>query len=234
MSDARFPSGADQGARGRILAKIRRSLGAPTMGDPRRAVVDARIQERQRHLIPTRAALPPLEARAQFSRHLTMGKACVIDVSGYDALPAAVGDYLRAHNLPAAIRMGTDERLRSLAWSTVPGLDIRHGRADPSDLATLSFAVAAAAETGTLMLASGPDNPVTLSFLPDTHLVVLDAATLAGSYEDAFDIVRGRLGPGVMPRTLNLISGPSRTSDIGGKTVMGAHGPRHLAVFIVG
>jgi L-lactate utilization protein LutC len=36
-----------------------------------------------------------------------------------------------------------------------------------------------------------------------------------------------------MPRTLNFISGPSRTADIGGKLVVGAHGPQRLCVIIV-
>ena len=38
---------------------------------------------------------------------------------------------------------------------------------------------------------------------------------------------------GAMPRTVNLISGPSRTADIGGQLVMGAHGPRRLCVILV-
>jgi L-lactate dehydrogenase complex protein LldG len=41
------------------------------------------------------------------------------------------------------------------------------------------------------------------------------------------------LGTASLPRTLNLISGPSRTGDIGGRIVMGAHGPRRLAVILV-
>ena len=47
-------------------------------------------------------------------------------------------------------------------------------RAD-GDTVGLSRAVAGVAETGTLALASGADNPVTLGFLPDTHIVVLRA-----------------------------------------------------------
>ncbi len=39
---------------------------------------------------------------------------------------------------------------------------------------------------------------------------------------------------GTMPRTLNLVTGASRTGDIGGRIVMGAHGPRRLAVFLLG
>ena len=43
------------------------------------------------------------------------------------------------------------------------------------------------AETGTLVLASGADNPTTLNFLPDTHIVVLDADDVVGDYEDGLD-----------------------------------------------
>ncbi len=172
--------------------------------------------------------------RAEFAGYLTRGFASVINVSTRDELPEAIADYLRQHNRPGRVRMGADPRLAALPWSRAAGLERLTGRAEPDDEVSLSYAVAAAAETGTLVLASGPDNPVTLNYLPETHMVVVDADTLVGPYEAAFDIVRARMGVGVMPRTLNFISGPSRTSDIGGKTVMGAHGPRHLAIFIVG
>lgn len=221
-------------ARDRIFSRIRTSLGVKPGQDPREAVVARRMAERQRHLIPARAQLPAAEARAQFATYLTRGKASVIDVATVADLPMAIATYLRDHNGPPRLRFGNDSRLAALPWQTAPGLEIARGRADPADEVTLSYALAGAAETGTLILASGPDNPVTLSFLPDTHLVVLDADTLVGGYEDAMAIVRQRFGDRVMPRTLNLISGPSRTADIGGIPVMGAHGPRHLAVFVVG
>lgn len=221
-------------ARDRIFAKIRTALEVKPDDGARTALVDARIATRMRHPTPARAVQPQEALRAQFKGFLTRGHASVIDVATMDAVPAAIATYLRDHNRPARIRMGTDARLASLPWDQASGLQRLVGRAEPLDEVSLSFAVAAAAETGTLVLASGPDNPVTLNYLPETHMVLLDADTLVGPYEQTFDIVRTKLGVAVMPRTLNLISGPSRTSDIGGKTVMGAHGPRHLAVFIVG
>ena len=220
--------------RDRILAKIRRSLEAAPGDATREALADARIAAHARHPLPARTQLDPAALRAQFTQFLTRGHASVIDVATYGELPVAIAQYLRDHNMPARLRMGADPRLAALPWNLAPGLERLNGRATPDDEVALSHALAAAAETGTLVLASGADNPVTLSFLPQTHLVVLDAAKLKGAYEDALDIARAAAGPGIMPRTLNLISGPSRTSDIGGRTVMGAHGPRHLAVFIVG
>jgi L-lactate dehydrogenase complex protein LldG len=81
------------------------------------------------------------------------------------------------------------------------------------------------------VLASGAENPVTLAFVPDTHIVVMRASAIVGAYEQACALVAGERG--LLPRTLNLISGPSRTGDIGGRIVMGAHGPRRLAVILV-
>ena len=88
-----------------------------------------------------------------------------------------------------------------------------------------------AAETGTLLLVSGAERPTTLNFLPDTHVVVLHRHQIVGPYEAAWDRLRAE---GPMPRTVNFVSGPSRTADIEQTIVMGAHGPRRLHVIIVG
>ncbi len=221
-------------ARSRILAKVRRSLGVAEGDGAREARVDDRLALHPRQPTPARALLAAAELRAQFMDHLRRGQAHVIEVADASGVPQAIVEYLRQTNNPMRVRMGADPWLAALPWEHATELTQLSGRAEPSDEVTLSRALAAASETGTLMLASGPDNPVTLSFLPETHLVVLDASTLKGSYEDALAVVRAVLPDGTMPRTLNFISGPSRTSDIGGKTVMGAHGPRMLAVFLVG
>lgn len=77
--------------------------------------------------------------------------------------------------------------------------------------------MAAIAETATLMLTSGADNPVTLTFLPENHIIVVEASDLVGPYEAALGKIRARYGQGNMPRTVNFVSGPSRTGDIVGR-----------------
>jgi L-lactate dehydrogenase complex protein LldG len=107
------------------------------------------------------------------------------------------------------------------------------GASDGGDLAAVSHAVGGAAETGTLMLTSGPDNPTTLNFLPDYHIVVVGAADISGDLEGFWRTLRATYGRGQMPRTVNLITGPSRSGDIEQKLLLGAHGPRRLHVVIV-
>ncbi len=157
----------------------------------------------------------------------------LIDVDAPSDIPAAIAAYLRALALPARLRCGADPLWATLPWERAPSLVVDRGPAHAGDTAGLSRAVAGVAETGTLALASGSDNPVTLGFLPDTHIVVLRAAAIVAHYEDAFTLVKADTG-GAVPRTLNLVTGASRTGDIGGKIVMGAHGPRRLAIFLLG
>ena len=131
------------------------------------------------------------------------------------------------------MRAGGDPYLAGLPWQSEPALERLPGPAAASDEVGLSHAEAAIAETGTLVLASGPDNPVTLDFLPETHIVVVKDRDLVGGYEGAWEKIRARYGRRRMPRTVNFVSGPSRTADIGGELVMGAHGPRRLCVILV-
>jgi L-lactate dehydrogenase complex protein LldG len=95
---------------------------------------------------------------------------------------------------------------------------------------SLQVAFAGIAETGTLMLPSGPARPTSNNLLPDTAIVVLPAEYVVGCYEDAFDALR-HAGP--MPRNVILVTGPSRSADIEQTLELGAHGPRRLHILIV-
>ncbi len=88
--------------------------------------------------------------------------------------------------------------------------------------------------SGTLVLTSGADNPTTLNFLPETAIVVLDAADIAGDYETVWERLQQQAGENPLPRTINLISGPSRSADIEQTLLLGAHGPRNLHIIVVG
>jgi L-lactate dehydrogenase complex protein LldG len=232
-TDSSGPDGNGARRRSTVFDRIRTGVSDGGTVSKRQAAVEARLAGQAPHLIPERAKTDAEGRKALFVAHLMGQSATVVSVAKAEDIPDAVAAYLRGANLAMRVRMGDDARLRGVPWAKQPALTCDRGRAQPGDEVGLSHAVAGVAETGTLVMMSGGDNPVTLNYLPETHIVVVKASDIAGSYEAAFDQVRGRLGRGTMTRTVNLISGPSRTGDIGGRLVMGAHGPRRMCVIIV-
>ena len=147
---------------------------------------------------------------------------------------AEVAAYLARNNLPAEAAMAPSPQLDAYDWAGQPMLSLRRGAARGSDHVSITGAFAGIAETGTLVMASGPDHPVSLNLLPDTHIVVLREADIVGGYEEVWAKLRQRYGKDRMPRTVNTITGPSRTGDIEQAIELGAHGPRRLHIVIVG
>jgi L-lactate dehydrogenase complex protein LldG len=220
-------------ARDTLLGKIRRSLHVDGSDIGRRAIVIARLEGAPRSVIPARGQLPDDERIALFTKMAEKVSATVQRVASDDDIPSAVADFLRSQNLPASVRMGDDPLLAGLPWERTQ-VEVERGPSDGSDVVGLSHAAAAVAESGTLVLLSGPDNPTTLNFLPETHIVVVRAEDVAGDYESVWDMVRARYGKGTMPRTVNMITGPSRSADIEQTILLGAHGPRRLHILVVG
>jgi L-lactate dehydrogenase complex protein LldG len=220
-------------ARDEIFANIRRSLGVTGREAPRLTVVEERLDRAPKGLIPARGQGDLPTRLDTFRRMVEASLATVVDVASPANIPAAVAQYLRDHNLPATLRMGHDSRLGDLDWSTT-SLDVSKGASDGRDLNGISHALGGVAESGTLVLVSGPDNPTTLNFLPDNHIVVVRARDIEGDYEALWDRIRFAFGKGTMPRVVNWVTGPSRSGDIEQTLLLGAHGPRRLHVILVG
>ncbi len=220
-------------ARGQILGTIRKSLRRDDLTAERQAEIESRLAHPPRGPVPARGQLAP---RARLELFVAMAKeaACTVaHVADRAAVPAAVAEYLARENLPAKLRVAPDAAIADLPWSTRPLLEITTGRSDGSDEVSLTPALAGVAETGTLMLTSGPERPTTLNLLPETHIVLLAADQVVGGMEEAWSRLRERYGRGVMPRTVNLVTGPSRSADIEQTLQMGAHGPRRLHIILV-
>ncbi|MGE3708887.1 MAG: lactate utilization protein C, partial [Hyphomicrobiaceae bacterium] len=201
----------------KILGKVHAAMGPSRRRGSRAAAVDARLAAHRRHVVLSRVAGKPTDQLlATMRRWLEAASADLIEIADDKTVPATVAGYLGAHGLPLEVRIGDDGLLAGLPWESIPSLVVDHGRADPADKASVTRALAAVAETGTLVVASGPQNPVTLSFLPDVNIVVVRRADVVRQFEDAWERVRAGASAGGLPRTLNLISGPSRAADIGG------------------
>jgi L-lactate dehydrogenase complex protein LldG len=220
-------------ARDDIFANIRRSLGVTGSEAPRRANVATRLQSAPAGVIPARGQLDAAGRLAMFKLQAERAQASVTEVAGPEDVPGEVARFLRDHNLPATVRMGADTRLTTMPWAQTT-LEVATGRSEGADPNAVSHAFGGVAESGTLAMLSGPDNPTTLNFLPDNHIVVISAADIAGDYEAIWQRLRDRVGKGTMPRTVNMITGPSRSADIEQTLLLGAHGPRTLHIIIVG
>lgn len=222
------------GSRDRILAKVRASVGAEKRSASDIAELEERLSSPKRGLVPARAQLDQAGQLALFERMASAQSASFDHLDDLADVPAAARRYLMSENLPAKLRIAPDPDLEGLPWQDESLLAVESGRAEGEDLVSLSSCFAAVAETGTLVLASGPASPTSLNFLPDTHIVVLRADQVVGPYEDLIERLRAAYGSGEMPRTVNFITGPSRTADIEQTIQLGAHGPRRLHILLVG
>ena len=90
-----------------------------------------------------------------------------------------------------------------------------------------AFGVAA---TGTLVLTYGAGCSRATGLLPDTHIALLSADRLLPTLDEAIAQVYAT----EVPRAMTLVTGASATSDIEKIRVTGAHGPRRVAVVIIG
>ncbi len=215
------------GAREAILGALRQRLrgGAPARDEP-----GERMAAHKVNLISERGGRTGKARVDQFVEMADFAAATLARVASEDEAVKEIARYLRQENLPAELVAAPG--LRDWPWRKAPLLQPRFGPAKGSDLVGAAPAFAAIAETGTLVLLSGPESPTTINFLPDTHVVALRTSQIVGSYEAAWARLRQERG-GVMPRTVNFITGPSRSADIEQTLLMGAHGPRRLHIVLI-
>jgi L-lactate dehydrogenase complex protein LldG len=228
-----------------IFRSVRKALKRDKLSAEQLQALERRLLNAENQIVPRRAQLPREHQLRLFTDMAREASTSVVEVQGLREVPHAVADYLVGHNLPAEIVMAPSPVLENIPWlekipwSERPLIAIRRGRAEPRDLVSLTGAFAGIAETGTLMLLSGPDAPTTLNLMPDHHLVVLGVAQVLGTYEEAWAKLRERAraqgadARKAMPRTVNFITGPSRSGDIEQTLQMGAHGPRRVHVILV-
>nr|WP_321458197.1 LUD domain-containing protein [uncultured Cohaesibacter sp.] len=229
----------NKAARSAILSKIRRSLStADAKPDPNRSLARAeaqdRLEERPRGIVPKRGQVGHYEKVAMFMDYAERVSSTTARIASYDELPGEIAHCLRVHNLPQSVVTGSDPRLAAVNWQSEPQLERTIGPSDGTDLVGVSHALGGVAETGTAVFASGPNNPTTINFLPENHIIVVHADDILADYESVHDQLRDVRGKARMPRAVNMITGPSRSGDIEQKIMLGAHGPRAVHVIVVG
>lgn len=212
-------------ARRQILARIRAAQGRAA--EPDATERDGVADYLARHPSGPRPPAPG-DLVAAFVDEATKLATTVDEVATLADAPAAAARYLSAHDLP----------MQAVAWRTLGELDwaaagvaVEFRKPVDGDLVGLTGCFCATAETGSLVLLSGPDTYASAVLLPETHIAVVPASRIVAGHEDAFALIRAERGE--LPRAVNFVSGPSRTGDIEQTIVLGAHGPYRVHVIVV-
>ena len=208
-----------------ILARIR---GALEKTAPAARSDEARLLA----AIPQRCASvrPGLagEAVAVFMAKAEANLIGVRELASLSDVPAAVGGILAMENIAPDISVAP--ALAQLDWPST--MTIRSAKARLDERLTVSLAIGAIAETGSLVLCSGDDAPSSLTYAGERHVIVVHRKDITSYLEDGLAAVKATQAR--WPRTVNLVSGPSRTADVAGIVVRPAHGPKAVTLLLIG
>jgi L-lactate dehydrogenase complex protein LldG len=210
-------------SRAAILGRISNVLSHEAAADA--PVVVQRLAEHARGPQPQWAET----SRERFLAKLLKVSGTYAEIGSREKLAQAVEDYLASQNLPPRLAVSPHPLLTGVVWPE--GCQVESRRAQGDDRVGLAVAFCGIAETGSLVLLSGPDSPTTLNFLPDDFLCLLPESRIVPRMEDAWTLLRAERG--AMPRASNIITGPSRTADVEQTIQLGAHGPRRLHVLLM-
>ena len=213
-------------ARDEIFRKIRQAAGRSERPDvDATSIMEQRLSRHPRGPVPLYSE-PRL---VRFIAKLKHVCATVTTIETLAALPMAVEDYLSQWGITQDIVAASSTLLTNAQWPQ--GMNVSHRHAQADDVTALTVAYAGVAETGTLVLCSSPETPITLNFLPDNYICVINQADIYACMEDIWDLLRNQ--GKCMPRSINFITGPSRTADVEQTIQLGAHGPRRLHVIVL-
>ncbi|MBT3350185.1 MAG: iron-sulfur cluster-binding protein [Nitrospinaceae bacterium] len=163
-------------------------------------------------------------------RHESMEttKKTILDLANrFSGQPIAVSD-----NLPLTAADWLRESGHEVLSLSPPGEDCRESLSQSGlGITDCDWAIS---ETGTIILTSGPNRPRLYSLLPELHLVLIPEECLIPHLSGAGPNIHGALTSGdTPPSCVNLITGPSRSADIGLTLVTGVHGPCEIHAIII-
>jgi L-lactate dehydrogenase complex protein LldG len=108
------------------------------------------------------------------------------------------------------------------------GFLVHHDTPPALDGAEVSRAAYGLADTGSVVLEAGPEEPRARHLLPEVHVSLLPTSRIVPGLDELFAAV----GPN-LPSALVVVTGPSRSADIEQRLVVGVHGPREVHVVLL-
>ncbi len=178
---------------------------------------------------------------ARFRAEFVAAGGCLHVVADRAAATEAVLELVRSRSI-RRILVGQDEVLDGLAVIEplrAEGVEVVvAGTAEAAKRETLFAAELGlsgvdylVAETGSVVLASRPEQPRMLSLLPPIHVAVAERRQLLPDLFDLFALLGGKVED--LPACLSIITGPSKTGDIELRLVTGVHGPGEIHVVLI-
>lgn len=160
------------------------------------------------------------------------------------AVMHTIQSILQPHNARKILisRGGLIDRLGLVTKLKALGLDVKTLDDLPANPQEGFFAAAVGitnvhrliAETGTVVVATKPNEPRSVSLLPPVHIALADRWQLLPDLFDLFDLFAPTASPTktLPPSCLTLLTGPSKTGDIELRLVTGVHGPGEIHVIL--
>ena len=222
--------------RQRFFSSLETALGKKTVSVEARDNLGAETKSYQNFSYSPQP-LSDEEKLAQFKHFMSSQSAEIYECKKGQVIEKATG-ILNEKPYGSEILIGNNSFLKDLKEKTLSQLVFKEvGKFDKRHNLNISLttAFAAASETGTLFLSSGNENPTWLNYLATCNIVLLDQSTLLQTYEQAFEMGESQAehqGKEFPPRSINMISGQSRTADIEQTLTLGAHGPIELIVVL--
>lgn len=216
---------SDNSARDEIMAKLRHAANGSDYDE-----IPAQLQSLEYGVT---ADLPSTNVGEAFLANIIANHGTVNCAHNRQEAAAAVAQFLHQQYRTRKVVAGSDPRLAAMPWRD-GGVLPRFGAAGPGDLAGMSYARLGVAETGSIVTYTGKTCPAENNLLVESHIVLLDLADLVTNLDQAWELIDSDLDSKGRPRGINFISGPSSTADIEGNLVVGAHGPTHWHVILVG
>jgi len=223
------PNPSAPNARAAILARLRQNA-LPSADSTTAPVSEADWLRRQ----------PPLGDLAErFIREQEAVGSLVKRVPTWEALPVLAPPWLKEHGVRSVIT-GRVERLEPLRRALADaGMAVgRYDRPVEQKRAELfntdcgiTGSVGGIAETGSIVLIPGAEEPRLLSLAVPIHLALVERARL---HPTLLDFIASGVYQRDVPTNLVLVSGASRTADIELTLAMGVHGPKLLLVALIG
>ena len=220
-------------ARDRILKRLRQAQkkqARPAMMDASSST-GAAAEGGKSRMIP----LPAMDAEARLARFISEAEQLGSTVYQTDA-NEAVEQIMDLLDGDRRVLSWADERLPIADLQAMLGaLGVVVAAPDDGNVRVgITGASAALAATGSLVLESGAGRPRGASLLPDLHIALMTPDQLLTDLED-WQAAQKASGYPAFHAASNtvIVSGPSKTADIGHQLVKGAHGPRELHIFIL-